>query len=181
MVKTRRSLSPASPSQVVPVHTQKRHKQIETLLKRNQGGHTQQEVSFSLLATLFCRSIEGFWFRILPSDDGFDDICTATGLPWRHLLPLLMDVGLIVDKTTSVVKSFRVVHKQWNEIANAMAKNVRLEVTVVQERDKGLSYFFCLGQPKFNPPLQERKNRRSPELVRCPCLTHHTKRSLTQK
>ena len=138
-------------------------------------------VSFSLLATLFCRSIEGFWFRILSSDDGFDDICTATGLPWQDLLPLLMDVGVIVDKTTSVVKRFRVVHKQWNEIANTMAKNVRLEVTVVQERDKGLSYFFCLGQPKFNPPLQERKNRRSPELVRCPCLTHHTKRSLTQK
>ena len=82
MVKTRRSLSPASPSQVVPVRTQKRRKQIETLLKRNQGGQTQQEVSFSVLATLFCRSIEGFWFRILPSDDGFDDICTATGLPW---------------------------------------------------------------------------------------------------
>ena len=72
---------------------------------------------------------------------------------------------MIVDKTTSVVKRFRVVHKQWNEIANAMAKNVRLEVTVVRERDKGRSYFFCLGKPKFNSPLQERKNRRSPELA----------------
>ena len=164
MVKTRRSFNPASPSQLVPSHTQKRRKQIETLLKGNQRGQTQQQVSFSLLTTLFCRSISGLWFRVLPSDDGFNDICTATGLEWRYILPLLMDVGLIVDRTTSVVKNFDIVHKQWNEISTAVSKNVRLQVTVEREKTKGRIYYVCIGEPTFNSPRQERKHRQTPEL-----------------
>ena len=165
MVKTRRSFNPASPSSVVSSHPQKCQKQIDALIKRNHGGLTRQEVSFNLLTTLFCCSISGFWFRVLPSDNGFDDICTATGLEWRYLLPLLMDVGLIVDKTTSVVKNFVVVYKQWNKISTAVSKNVRLQITVEREINKERTYYICIGQPTYNSPREERKNRKSPELA----------------
>ena len=49
---------------------------------------------------------------MLPTDDGFNDICTVTGLEWRYILTLLVDVGLIVNRTTSVVnqKNLEVIH-----------------------------------------------------------------------
>jgi hypothetical protein len=62
-----------------------------------------------------------------------DDISLAAGIVWTYLLlPLLMKLGLIVAKVTSVVKEVHVVKRQWYEFGRGMATSVRLETTTIR-------------------------------------------------
>jgi hypothetical protein len=76
---------------------------------------------------------------------------------WKYLLPLLVKCGLVRSKVTSVVKDVIVGHGQWDELAKAITRAVRMEITSVHTRFSRRSYFFCIGPPKFRSPLEQER------------------------
>ncbi len=127
MVTTRRSLHIERADEVDPRRGHKRHKQwVDTVTGIQPKGPGAEEC-FELLRSLFQTStMQGYWYRILPVDGMYDDISIATGIEWTYLLPLLMKLGLIVAKVTSVVKENHVVKRQWAAFGRGMAASIRL-------------------------------------------------------
>jgi hypothetical protein len=48
----------------------------------------------------------GVWFRVLPTEDAVDDICSAMHQDWEDLLPLLIDHGLLACGVSDDVKNY---------------------------------------------------------------------------
>jgi hypothetical protein len=153
MVTTRRSLRIECGNGLVSRRGNKRHKQWIDELTGYQPKGPGFEACFDLLRSLFQVSMQGYWYRILPVDGMHDDISLATGIEWTYLLPLLLKLGLIVAKVTSVVKEVHVVASQWDEFGRGMASSVRLQITEVRRMNQPRSYFFCLGDPIWRNPM----------------------------
>jgi len=67
-----------------------------------------------LLPRLFDRMKRGVWFRVLPTEDTFDDICDAMNQDWEDLLPLLIDHGLLACDIRDDVKNYTFKINTWN-------------------------------------------------------------------
>ena len=72
----------------------------------NSSSHTDvvrpilspKEITASLLQQCFKCLCTRIWWRLLPLQDGFDDISVGMGIQWDDLLPLLVDYGLLLTK-----------------------------------------------------------------------------------
>lgn len=155
MVKTRRSSNVSSPPLLDPKRRRELIEETSPDTRAIQQRLTRKEVCFKLLRELFCRSARHYWFKILPTEDGDDDITICTGLDWSYLLPLLIFCGLVVFRVDSVVKEGQVVIEQWEEFRIAMSKDVRLELTTVRKRSNERIHYFCLGRPEYNNPMKQ--------------------------
>ena len=158
MVTTRRSLHIETADELDPCRGHKRHKQLVDTVAGIQPKGPGVEQCFDLIRSLFHTSMQGYWYRILPVDGMYDDISIATGLEWTYLLPLLMKLGLIVAKVTSVVKEIHVVKRQWDEFGRGLATSIRLETTSVRRKNQPRAYFFSLGDPIWSNPMNKNKN-----------------------
>jgi hypothetical protein len=49
----------------------------------------------------------GVWFRVLPTEDAVDDICSAIHQDWKDLLPLFIDHGLLAVMLVTTSKTTR--------------------------------------------------------------------------
>ena len=157
MVKSRRS---SQVKQQNPVDAFEERKRQRVLGVQAAGIHRLGRGTvecFSVLERLFFHATQGIWFRILPIDDHDDDICHGLGVEWRYLLPLLTKCGLIKSKTTSVVKDVHVGTRQWDEMAKALVGAMRMEITSIRTQYARRSYFFCVGQPRYQNPLAQEK------------------------
>jgi hypothetical protein len=165
MVGTRRSFDNDNAPPAAQNGGSKKHKlgNLPANLCRQRAG--RREVCFHLLKQLFNLAPQGYWFRILPVDDGFDDISMALGVEWRFLLPLLISCGLINVEVTSVVKNFTVNKTQWDEMANALAGLVKMEATYVRLKNEARHYYFVLGKPLFKSPLIQNRGGQSNNVV----------------
>jgi hypothetical protein len=65
-----------------------------------------------LLPRLFDRMKRGVWFRVLPTEDTFDDIYDAMNQDWDDLLPLLIDHGLLACDIRDDVKNYKFITKR---------------------------------------------------------------------
>ena len=110
--------------------------------------------------------MKGYWFRILPIDDDKDgaeaanelDITHMTHFQWETLLPVLLYIGLIGFRVTSVVHNGFVIPSQWDELAKSMKTKhqIDLHVTPIRRKGKKRVYYICLGNPHYkNPSLQK--------------------------
>jgi hypothetical protein len=98
-------------------------------------------------------------------DDSYNDIVTATGIEWHFLLPLLLKVGLLSFRVSSVVRETLVMHNQWEELAKAISKHVRLQITKVRlQESKNIQYFFVLGNPLYKNPILQQKECKFTEI-----------------
>jgi hypothetical protein len=158
MVTTRRSLHIETADELDPRRGHKRHKQLVDTVIGIQPKGPGYQACFNLLRSLFQVSMRGYWYRILPVDGMHDDISIATGVEWTYLLPLLMKLGLIVAKVTSVVKEIQVVKRQWDEFGRGMAASIRLETTSIRRKKQPRAYFFCLGDPIWSNPINQNKS-----------------------
>jgi len=52
-------------------------------------------------------------------------------------------------------------HGQWDELAKAITRAVRMEITAIRTKYSRKSYFICIGQPKFQNPLEQDKALKS--------------------
>lgn len=164
MVKTRRSLRVEKENPLDPSPVEKRRKQLVDAVAGIQRNGRNVEESLDLLIGLFEVTTRGQWFRILPVDDQYDDISHATGMEWRYLLPILMKVGLIATKVTSVVKDVHVVKRQWDELGAAIVKRVRLQTTVIRAKNQSRAYFFCIGDPIYHSPIEQYRHVKLPTI-----------------
>jgi hypothetical protein len=161
MVTTRRSSLGKQPAPPDPFEDRKRQRVLGDQASgiRRLGKGTVE--CFSKLELLFAHSQTGLWFRVLPIDGHDDDICVGLGVEWKYLLPLLTKCGLVRSKVTSVVKDVHVDHGQWDELAKAITRAVRMEITAIRTKYSRKSYFICIGQPKFQNPLEQDKALKS--------------------
>ena len=63
---------------------------------------TNKEKSMCLLQQCFGLLTSQIWWRLLPIDDGYDDISVGIGIDWQYLLPLLVNTGLIKTKNSHI-------------------------------------------------------------------------------
>ena len=160
MVQTRRSFTSCSPSYL---DRAKRQKGIASMNPTSPGVQTKinfNEVITRILKAIFLSAKRNYWYQILPSDGSFFDITDSTGLEWEDLLPLLVQAGLVTFSVSSVVKSAKIVHSQWDEMATLLAsQSCRLEWTTVRPRDitgqRSRLEFFCMDTPVYQSPLAQ--------------------------
>ena len=62
---------------------------------------------------------EGIWWRILPLEDGYDDISVGTGINWEDLLPLLIHDGLLYTTERTIACDYRVSRDKWESLTDA--------------------------------------------------------------
>ena len=92
-MKTRgkRSLHTADSSPVNPLRRRTEDTISDGLSERVHWIQTAKEITMSLLERCFQTLNEGIWWRILPLEDGYDDISVGMGINWEDLLPLLIN------------------------------------------------------------------------------------------
>ena len=172
MVKTRRSSKVEPPSPVVPDYISKRQRYGDARVEELHPRWPTKRDCYKLLSELFERCEQGWWYKILPDDDGCEDITSLTGLKWETLLPLFMEVGLLSSVVTSMVKRISVVRTQWNELAAALLPKTKMEVAPIRTKtSKERVYYICFGLPKHKSVLQQQKNQ-----VRPPVSLHFHRR-----
>ena len=158
MVKTRRSSHQCSPAKMDP----KRRRTAIYSLNNNVNGIqdplTSKEICFKLLQEVFLNSRKHWWYRCLPAEDEYEDIQQATGMEWAHLLPLLIYCGLITFRVDSMVKEGTVLVEQWEELAQAISRHVRLQITQIRSKRCGRIAFFCLDCPHYSSPTKQHKD-----------------------
>lgn len=161
MVKTRRSSRVNQKNPLDPFEDRKRHRSLGVHASGIQRRGQDTEECFHLLEGLFAHSVPGLWFfRILPVYDQHDDISVGLGIEWRYLLPLLTKCGLVRSKVTSVVKDVHVDVSQWHEMARAITKKIKMEVSAIRTKCSWRSYFFCVGTPQFRNPIEQARESR---------------------
>ena len=159
MVKTRQS-SGGKP--LYPLDSSHKGKRQRVLSEHAIGiqrlGRGSSEC-FDILKLLLAQATKGVWFRILPVDDGKDDISHWLGVEWKYLLPILMKCGLLKSRVTSVVKVIHVNHSQWDELARACEVWGRICFTACRTANCRRTYFVSIGdRPLFSSPLLQYKS-----------------------
>ena len=153
-----------------PTRKSKRYKPIGHGLEALHRGMTVGEACFEILTRVIRASMNGHWYRILPKDGVYDDISSLTGIAWEHLLPLMLEIGLVRCGVGSTVKSTHVCHGQWDEMAKALARDVKMEVTICRVDDGPREVFVCVGQPCYKGPIEQFKVFKNGNLM----LPHRT-------
>ena len=54
------------------------------------------------------------WWRILPLEDGYDDISVGIGINWDDMLLLLIDSGLLFKTKRKTSNSYQIKHVKWD-------------------------------------------------------------------
>jgi len=139
--------------------------------KRRGGGDSirtnstpEEESSSSLLIKCFDRLKTGVWWRILPTEDEdeYDDVSVGIGINWEHLLPLLMDSGLLKVDKHNRTDSYVVSHDTWTTFILTstldLQKGSFAKCYIVNGKKKTVhQYFVCNGSPKFPNPSKQLK------------------------
>jgi len=153
MVTTRRS-SRGKPSSPLVSRQLDRHQRVLGVQSAGIQPIGQfRENSFYLVHLILVRSTPHLWFRILPVDGQNDDISVATGVEWRHLLPLLTKCGLLRSNETSIVTNFHCNHTSWDEMAKSFSSHFKMEITCIRTSHSHRTYFYCIGKPLYKNPI----------------------------
>ena len=156
--------------QVETSRKSKRYKPLGYGLEALHQAVTVGEACFSLMTRVLVASNNGHWYRILPKDGVYDDIASLTGIDWENLLPLMLEIGLVRCGMGSTVKSYHVCHGQWDEMAKAVIRQVKIEVTICRVDDGPREVFVCVGQAVFKGPIEQYKVLKNGNLM----LPHRT-------
>ena len=93
--RRKRSLDTADSSPMYPLGRRIEDNSTNNLSEEIHAISTPKEITTSLLQRCMDTLSEGIWWRILPLEDGYDDISVGMGIDWEDLLPLLINHGLL--------------------------------------------------------------------------------------
>ena len=108
-----------------------------------------------LLPRLFDRMKRGVWFRILPTEDTFDDICDGMNQDWEDLLPLLIEHGLLACDVSDDVKNYKIMINTRETFEMTHRKRLDMRRTPVRRDGIPKVWYICLGNPEYNNPLHQ--------------------------
>jgi hypothetical protein len=100
----------------------------------------------------------GVWFRVLPTEDAVDDICSAMHQDWEDLLPLLIDHGLLACGVSDDVKNYTFKKNGWETFQTMHRQIFDMRRTPVRRTcvpNKVL--YICLGESEYGNPLNHEK------------------------
>ena len=83
------------------------------LSERIHATQTTKEITSSLLQRCMDTLSEGIWWRILPLEDGYDNISVGMDIDWEDLLPLLIHYGLLYSTKRSTACDYLLPHNLW--------------------------------------------------------------------
>jgi len=125
--------------------------------KNNNKRQRKDDPPLELLPRLFDRMKRGVWFRVLPTEDTFDDICDAMNQDWEDLLPLLIDHGLLACDIRDDVKNYTFKINKWELFQNNASRDTRHATHPVRRDSAPRVWYICLGNPEYNNPLHQEK------------------------
>ena len=76
---------------------------------------TVEEKTSSCLQRCFAALSEGIWWRVLPLEDDFDDICVDIGVDWDDLLPFLLHYGLLYTEKRQTFNEYLISSSMWQD------------------------------------------------------------------
>ena len=125
--------------------------------KRRIKRQREDDPPLELLPRLFDRMKRGVWFRVLPTEDTFDDICDAMNQDWEDLLPLLIDHGLLACDIRDDVKNYMFKINTWELFQTTHRETLDMRRTPVRRDGAPRVWYICLGNPDYNNPLHQEK------------------------
>ena len=125
--------------------------------KRRIKRQREDDPPLELLPRLFDRMKRGVWFRVLPTEDTFDDICDAMNQDWEDLLPLLIDHGLLACDIRDDVKNYTFKKNTWESFQTTHRETLDMRRTPVRRDGAPRVWYICLGNPEYNNPLHPEK------------------------
>ena len=125
--------------------------------KRRIKRQREDDPPLELLPRLFDRMKRGVWFRVLPTEDTFDDICDAMNQDWEDLLPLLIDHGLLACDIRDDVKNYMFKINTWELFQTTQRETLDMRRTPVRRDGAPRVWYICLGNPDYNNPLHQEK------------------------
>jgi hypothetical protein len=135
-----------------PMKAQSENKERRSKKQRKNGP------PLDLLPRLFDRMKRGVWFRVLPTEDTFDDICDAMSQDWDDLLPLLIDHGLLAcDIRDGDVKNYKFITNVWEMFQMMHRETLDMRRTPVTRVGVPVIWYICLGNPEYDNPRHQEK------------------------
>jgi hypothetical protein len=125
--------------------------------KNHDKRQRKDDPPLELLPRLFDRMKRGVWFRVLPTEDTFDDICDAMNQDWEDLLPLLIDHGLLACDIRDDVKNYTFKVNTWEVFQTTHRETLDMRRTSVQRDGAPRAWYICLGDPEYNNPRHQEK------------------------
>lgn len=119
-----------------------------------------RDVVYRSFKEVFALGIQHYWFRILPTGDEEEvDITHCLRMEWATLLPVMLYLGLISFRVSSVVNEAHIVQAQWDELSKAMEMkhSIRLEVTTIRTKGRPRTFYLCIGKPCYTNPNKQTK------------------------
>ena len=155
-MKTRgkRSLDTADSSPMYPLRRPIENTISNGLSERVHSTQTAKEITMSLLQRCFSTLNEGIWWRILPLEDGYDDLSVGMGIDWEDLLPLLINCGLLYSTKRSTINNYLLSHNSWQSFTETSQGKLQMgyyinKHMVCGERKSCRQYFIVNGDPIF--------------------------------
>lgn len=149
----RRSTESISP----PIGTRSSNKRK----KKNDDGIAAQESdmsatnsgvvdSWSIVQELFCHAPPGIWWRIMPENNGNDDIAYATSVDWEDIYTLLMDVKILEKRKIMGTKRVCVMNGALDKLVTKVQSTTRLQFCNFRTSEqKERCYYVCIGAAKY--------------------------------
>ena len=165
-LRGKRSLDITDSSPVHPLRRGGENNNTDGLSQRMHRTQTPKEITRSLLQTCMDTLSEGIWWRILPLEDGYDDISVGMGIDWEDLLPLLIHEGLLYSTKRSTACDYLVSRDSWQSFTETSDGKLQMGYYRSQHMTGGKpkmsrQFFICNGKPICKSParqLQELKN-----------------------
>ena len=111
--RRKRSLDTTDSSPVNPLRRRSEETVTDRLSERVHRTRTPKEITMSLLQRCFQTLNEGIWWRILPLEDGYDDISVGMGINWGDVLPLLINCSLLYSTKRSTDCDYCISRDSW--------------------------------------------------------------------
>ena len=156
----KRSLDTTDSSPVHPLRRGGENNNTDGLSQRMHRTQTPKEITRSLLQTCMDTLSEGIWWRILPLEDGYDDISVGMGIDWEDLLPLLIHDGLLYSTKRSTACDYRVSRDSWQSLTVLSEGKLQLgsfthNHMIRGKRTNCRQFFICNGKPICKSPTQQ--------------------------
>ena len=118
--KSLRSTRSASSSYEDPIEQEgdRTAKRLKTQ-RRFVGAKTEEDIH-SLLTSIFCTLVQGYWWKVLPDNDDDYDICLGTGQDWSKLLPLLLAGKYIDLPKRTVISKYSINRAALNRLCDSV-------------------------------------------------------------
>ena len=158
--RRKRSLDTADSSPVNILRRRSEETITDGLSDNVHRTQTPREITRSLLQRCMDTLNEGIWWRILPLEDGYDDLSVGMGIDWEDLLPLLIHDGLLSTTERTIACDYRISRDKWQALAETSEGKLQMgyyrnEHMIGGKARMSRQYFICNGKPIYKSPTKQ--------------------------